>query len=158
MVAASPNDEIGDTHWYRPDFDQNLVREAEAAGAVYLDATTIDRVDFSARPSLSGTRQGEAVRIDASFVVDASGPRGFLASALNLDAPPLRWLPPTQAVYTHFENVSRWDAVTKSPYPPDDAALHHVFPGGWIWMLRFNNCITSAGAALTAYVAYGFGR
>src|SRR6266480_8066625 len=31
MVAASPHDEIGDTHWYRPDFDLNLVRAAEAA-------------------------------------------------------------------------------------------------------------------------------
>ena len=41
------------------------------------------------------------------------------------------------------------------PYPPDDAALHHVFPGGWIWVLRFNNGITSAGAALTDPVAAG---
>jgi FADH2 O2-dependent halogenase len=39
------------------------------------------------------------------------------------------------------------DSVTP-PYPPDDAALHHVFDGGWIWVLRFNNGITSAGAAL----------
>jgi FADH2 O2-dependent halogenase len=37
----------------------------------------------------------------------------------------------------------------------DDAALHHVFPGGWIWVLRFNNGITSAGAALTDPVAAG---
>jgi FADH2 O2-dependent halogenase len=40
-----------------------------------------------------------------------------------------------------------------TPYGPDDAALHHVFPGGWIWMLRFNNGITSAGAALTDELA-----
>ena len=33
------------------------------------------------------------------------------------------------------------------PYPVDDAAVHHVFPGGWIWVLRFNNGITSAGVA-----------
>ena len=26
-----PNDEVGDTHWYRPDFDLNLVREARNA-------------------------------------------------------------------------------------------------------------------------------
>ena len=32
LVAASPHDDIGDTHWYRPDFDHNLVREAERAG------------------------------------------------------------------------------------------------------------------------------
>ncbi len=35
----------------------------------------------------------------------------------------------------------------------DDAALHHVFDGGWMWMLRFNNGITSAGVALTDRVA-----
>src|SRR5436190_9893690 len=76
MVAASPNDEIGDTHWYRPDFDLNLVREAEAAGAIYLDQTSIDGVTFSGdRVRLDGVRNGEAVHVDASFLVDASGPR-----------------------------------------------------------------------------------
>ena len=153
MVAASPHDDIGDTHWYRPDFDQNLVREAEAAGAIYLDDTAIDRVAFDGDgATLDGTRLGQPVRISASFVVDASGPRGFLSRALDLDAPPLRWLPPTQGLYTHFENVTRWDVLRPDaarPYPADDAALHHVFPGGWIWMLRFANGITSAGAALT---------
>ena len=33
------------------------------------------------------------------------------------------------------------------PYPVDDAAMHHVFDGGWIWILPFNNGITSAGVA-----------
>jgi tetracycline 7-halogenase / FADH2 O2-dependent halogenase len=153
MVAASPHDEIGDTHWYRPDFDHNLVREAEAAGAIYLDETTIERVSLDGdRSMLEGTRLGQAVRVTSSFVVDASGPRGFLARALSLSTPPLRWLPPTQGLYTHFENVTRWDLLRPDaarPYPADDAALHHVFPGGWIWMLRFNNGITSAGAAFT---------
>src|SRR6478672_9686484 len=72
MVAASPNDDIGDTHWYRPDFDLNLVREAQTAGAAYLDETTIHRVEFTgSRASLEGTRGGESVRIDAAFLVDA---------------------------------------------------------------------------------------
>src|SRR5947207_1450609 len=100
MVAASPHDEIGDTHWYRPDFDLNLVRAAEVAGAIYLDETSLDRVDVSgSRVSLDGTRLGTAIHVDAGFLVDASGPSGFLASALNLAAP-LRWLPPTQGIYT----------------------------------------------------------
>ena len=43
LVAASPHDEIADTHWYRPDFDHALVREAQAAGAVYLDETRLER-------------------------------------------------------------------------------------------------------------------
>jgi FADH2 O2-dependent halogenase len=35
----------------------------------------------------------------------------------------------------------------------DDAAMHHVFDGGWIWVLRFNNGITSAGLAAAPALA-----
>jgi FADH2 O2-dependent halogenase len=40
-----------------------------------------------------------------------------------------------------------------SPYPVDDAAVHHVFNGGWVWVLRFNNGVTSAGIAATSATA-----
>jgi tetracycline 7-halogenase / FADH2 O2-dependent halogenase len=158
LVAASPRDEVGDTHWYRPDFDRALAHEAESEGTIYLDETRLERIrDDGTRAVLEGTRNGRSVRISAAFVVDASGPRGFLHRALGLDDTPLRWLPPTQGLYAHFEDVTRWDRLmppdVTPPYPPDDAALHHVFPGGWIWVLRFNNGITSAGAALTDPVA-----
>jgi FADH2 O2-dependent halogenase len=35
----------------------------------------------------------------------------------------------------------------------DDAALHHVFDGGWLWVLRFGNGVTSAGVALVDALA-----
>jgi FADH2 O2-dependent halogenase len=157
MVAASPFDEISDTHWYRPDFDHALVREAQAAGVNYLDETSlIDVDDAGSHVVLTGDRHGSPIRISSSFVVDGSGPRGFMHHVLGLNAAPLRWLPHTHGLYSHFEGVDRWDSLAPSegtPYRPDDAALHHVFPGGWIWMLRFNNGITSAGAALTHQLA-----
>jgi tetracycline 7-halogenase / FADH2 O2-dependent halogenase len=160
LVAASPHDGIADTHWYRPAFDQALAEEAQAAGAVYLDMTRLVAIRHEGdRTVLDGEREGRTVRINASFVIDASGPRGFLHRALQLGDAHHRWLPPTQGLFTHFEGVERWDRLRgqmgvrpssdPAPYPADDAALHHVFPGGWIWMLRFNNGLTSAGAALT---------
>ena len=157
LVAASPHDAVADMHWYRPDFDRALVEDAQAEGAVYLDSTRLDSVwrDGSAM-ILDGERDGRSIRIHARFVIDASGPRGFLHRALGLDEAPRRWLPPTQGLYTHFEHVDRWDRLRPAagtPYPVDDAAVHHVFPGGWIWVLRFNNGITSAGAALTPAIA-----
>src|SRR5207249_4125370 len=39
------------------------------------------------------------------------------------------------------------------PYPPEQAAVHHIFDGGWIWVLKFNNGVTSAGVAATEKVA-----
>jgi FADH2 O2-dependent halogenase len=153
LVAASPHDEIGDTHWYRPAFDHALVREAEASGAIYLDETTLHRVsEHASNIVLEGVRNGRSLHVSARFLIDASGPRGFLHRTLGLEEVRPRWLPHTHGLYSHFQNVERWDRLNPASEPPpyarDDAAVHHVFPGGWIWVLRFNNGITSAGAAL----------
>jgi tetracycline 7-halogenase / FADH2 O2-dependent halogenase len=162
LVAASPKDNVADTHWYRSDFDLALVEQAQAAGAIYLDELRLEKIrDTGSEMSMEGTRRERSVEITAQFVIDASGPRGFLANALGTGSAPLRWLPATQGVFTHFENVDLWENVAppdgSPPYPPDAAALHHVFPGGWIWVLRFNNGITSAGAALTDPLAASVG-
>ena len=110
LVAASPHDEIADTHWYRPDFDHALVQEAQAEGAVYLDSTRLDRLRREGdRTILEGERDGRPVRITARFVIDASGPRGFVQRALGLEEAPLPLAARTQGLYTHFEGVERWD-------------------------------------------------
>ncbi len=157
LVAASPHDEIADTHWYRPDVDHFLVREAEAEGATYLDETVLDGARFDDDFALlEGSGHGRRVQVAARFVVDASGPRGFLHRALSLPEAPLRFLPATQGLYSHFSDVERFDdhfPVAEPPYPVDDAAVHHVFPGGWIWVLRFGNGLTSAGVAATDALA-----
>jgi tetracycline 7-halogenase / FADH2 O2-dependent halogenase len=154
LVAASPHDGIADTHWYRPDFDHFLVREAQHLGVEYVDEVALGRPSWGGEEIvLAGERQGEALTIQARFVIDATGPRGFLHRALQLPEVALESLPATQGLYTHFTGVRRLADLTNfaapesPPYPIDDAAVHHVFEGGWIWVLRFNNGITSAGVA-----------
>ncbi len=158
LVAASPNDRIADTHWYRPDFDAFFVAEAQKLGVVFLDEVELWGVDAEPkRPVLQGRHRGEPLEIHADFIIDASGPRGFLHRALELPEVPLRNVPATQGLYSHFTGVKRWEELNRTaappPYPPDDAAMHHVFDGGWIWVLRFNNGVTSAGAALETKLA-----
>ena len=107
---------------------------------------------------LAGTRHGEPIEIAAEFVIDASGPRGFLHRALGLPEKTPANFPPTQGLFSHFENVGALPENFSSPgplppYPPEQAAGHHVFPGGWIWVLKFNNGLTSAGVAATDAVA-----
>ncbi len=59
----------------------------------------------------------------------------------------------TAALYSHFSGVRRLEETGsialqgELPYPVDDAAVHHVFDGGWIWVLQFCNGVTSAGIA-----------
>jgi FADH2 O2-dependent halogenase len=158
LVAASPHDGVADTHWYRPEFDHFLAREAQGLGAELLEETRFDRVSCSATSAeLSGERDGKPITLRARFVIDASGPRGFLHHALGLGEAPFSAMPRTQALYSHFGGVRRWDELHAStecpPYPVDDAAVHHVFDGGWIWVLRFNNGLTSAGVAATDALA-----
>lgn len=155
LVAASPRDEIADTHCYRPAFDHFLVREAQALGADYRDRCEVTAVALSpAGAALTCQRDGREKMVKARFVVDAGNhPRGVLARALGLAERPAPTMPATQALYAHFRGVRRLDAlpvtpeIAAAPYPADDAAVHHCFPGGWIWVLRFGHGITSAGVA-----------
>lgn len=164
LVAASPRDEIADTHWYRADFDHLLVREAQRLGVVYVDRVALKRFrEQRQQVTLEGERDGREVQVHAKFVFDATGPRGFLHRALGLAELELDDYPHTQGLYSHFSGVSRLDAGASSrvneppPYPIDDAAVHHVFDGGWIWVLQFNNGVTSAGIAATDEAAARFG-
>ena len=45
LVAASPCDELADTHWLRSDVDAWLVGEAVALGAEYLDECQVEGVE-----------------------------------------------------------------------------------------------------------------
>src|SRR5439155_24103393 len=136
LVAASPNDEVADTHWYRPDFDRFLAREAEEAGALYLDETEASVVSHGPEGfALAAERLGRREDFRAGFVIDASGPGGFLHRALSLPTARFPSLPETEGLYAHFEGVRRLDAMglfpdfDPPPYPVDDAALPHVFEG-----------------------------
>lgn len=166
-VAASPHDAIADTHWYRPDFDARFVEEARRAGADYVDEIELSPpFGGPGAWNLLGVQRGGARHFSAKYLVDASGPRGYLSRAWALeettDPGALGSGGATQALFTHFQGVARWESAATAarsgaPFPADDAALHHVFPGGWIWVLRFNQGITSAGCAVTSELAEELG-
>ena len=104
LVAASPHDEIADTHWYRPDFDHFLVREAERAGARYLDEVALStcastRADARARRATGADercRRPRAVRRStqrtARVPAPRARPRRAPAAMAAADAGPLHAL------------------------------------------------------------------
>src|SRR6202167_5685039 len=155
LVAASPHDDIADTHWYRADVDHFLVKEAQRLGVDYRDSVRIETLEFAEDgASIMGRAGEEGVHLLARLLIDATGPRGFLHRSLRLEESPLPGLPPTESLYSHFTGVTHTEtAGDVPPYPVDDAAVHHVFEGGWVWVLRFKNGVTSAGVAATRRVA-----
>jgi FADH2 O2-dependent halogenase len=119
-----------------------------------VDHAKLESVKFSAgEVELQGERQARGISIRARLLIDATGPRGFLHRTLSLKEIAFEHLPPTQTLFSHFTGVRRIAELNDAfldplpPYAPDAAALHHVFDGGWIWVLRFNNGVTSAGVA-----------
>ncbi|MBK8268053.1 MAG: tryptophan 7-halogenase [Planctomycetes bacterium] len=88
-------------------------------------------------------------------MVDATG-AGILSRTLDIphDLSGIRTC--SRTLYSHFEGVRPWRDIcttpaystTDHPFPIDDATLHHVFDGGWMWVIRFDNGITSAGLCL----------
>lgn len=159
MVGASPNENVADTHWYRPALDRRLVQFAQELGAEYVDETRLlSLLEEPDRIRLNGERGGKAVAFTADFLIDASGPRGFLHQALGLAEREVPGFPATQALFAHFRGVAPLPgefAPETPPFGQEDAAVHHLFDGGWIWVLRFNNGIASAGAVVAEPFASG---
>lgn len=145
LVAASPSDHIADTHWLRADVDHHFVREAIAAGVDYRDHVELTSAEFDRR----GVRL-DGQRVD--FVIDASGPGGFLARQLSIPSGLARTQTRSALVFSHFKDVRPMAEVVpglpEGPYPDDWAAMHHVIDGGWMYSLRFDNGVVSAGFAL----------
>ena len=154
LVAASPEDSLADTHWLRADVDDHFVREAVAEGVDYRDRTELTGIELTSNGArLTAQRAGEAFTIDTGFVVDASGPGGFLARKLDIPSALDRTDTRSAIVFSHFSGVTPiadlLPAFPPGPYPDDWAAVHHIIDEGWMYSLRFDDGVTSAGFMLT---------
>ena len=153
LVEASIAAEDADAHWFRPEFDQFLVQEAQQAGIPFFDQTDVSLATSEAPWRLTCRRHDETFEESADCLVDASGDGGFLARQLAIPVEPDRMRTRSRAVYAHFTGVAEWGPMFENlggnrrdhTFVCDDAALHHVVDGGWMYVLRFNNGVTSAG-------------
>ncbi len=154
LVAASPNDAIADSHWLRADVDDHFVRQAIAAGVDFRDRVELATASIDAKDMrLTGQRNGAGFELRAEFVIDASGAGGFLARQLAIPSGLKRTRTRYALVFSHFSGVRPMTDVIpglpEGPYPDDWAAVHHIIDGGWMYALRFDHGVTSAGFALT---------
>ena len=154
LVAASPDDAVSDSHWLRADVDHHFVREAVRAGVDYHERVRLTGVEALPREMrLTGDRDGVPIDVRASFVVDASGPGGFLARHLPIECAIDSVRTRSALVYGHFDNVRPMGELVPSlpagPYSDDWAAVHHLLDDGWMYALRFDHGATSAGVCLS---------
>jgi FADH2 O2-dependent halogenase len=154
LVEASPHAGVSDSHWVRADVDHHFVRQAIDAGVDYRDHVELTNAELGLGDvRLTGKREGAPFALRARFLIDASGPGGFLARQLSLPSGLERTASRSALVFSHFEGVHLAPDVIpdlpEGPYPDDWAAVHHLIDEGWMYSLRFDDGVTSAGFALT---------
>lgn len=165
LVAASVDDQNSDTQWYRCDVDQLFVQMVMDAGINYLDQTEIQSI--AKKPSgnwrIHADRNGDPVKLKAGFIIDSTGSPRFSNRFFGTSSSNSDFYTNTRAVYSHFENVPKWHSYLANhgfktgdyPYNPDHSALHHLLEPGWLWMLRFNTGLVSAGLVLDGQNSIG---
>ena len=158
LVTASATDAVADTHWYRSDVDAFLAEDVKSSGIPLMESTVLTELCSGRSWRLRGRNADGEFDASADFVIDATGPAGVLSRELSLKSSALGMTTNSRALFSHFRNVRPWEAefrqlggvADEHPFPCDAAAVHHVFDDGWMWQLRFDNGITSAGFVFDA--------
>ena len=129
-----------DTHVYRPDLDAWLTAFAVRYGATYRERTRVDDVALEA----DGVRlQAGETTFRARFLADGSGHRSLVATKLGLRKE-VDLGTDSRSIFTHMVGVKGLgEALAGGPCPlpsdPDQGTLHHLFDGGWFWVIPFDN-------------------
>jgi FADH2 O2-dependent halogenase len=144
-----------DVHVLRADTDAFLVSRFPAYGVDYFDKTEV--VDYETGTSgvaltVKGP-DGQTRKIAGRLVVDASGHASHFAKKYALRDPEPRLHTNTRTIFGHFADVPSLEDTIGSPNPAfrfkrHGGTQHHCFEGGWIWVIPFDNGITSVGLQL----------
>jgi FADH2 O2-dependent halogenase len=138
----TPRANYTDNHFFRQDVDAFMLSTAVKYGATVKQRTKVVDVDIDDEGVTIIPDSGDPYR--ARFVVDASGFRSPLAQKLELRQKPTRLRHHSRSVFTHMLDVLPYEktvpkGIHGNPSPWSQGTLHHIFPGGWLWVIPFDN-------------------
>jgi len=142
LQAVIPRQPHGhELHLYRQDVDSYLTSCAVKYGATVLQNTPVTEIALATDQVTLTTARGEIYR--AAYVVDAGGYKSLIADQFQLRDHDLRTH--SRGLFTHMIGVPDFHQVGASrreygiPYRVAEGTLHHIFHGGWLWVIPFNN-------------------
>ncbi|NJN17502.1 MAG: NAD(P)-binding protein [Oscillochloris sp.] len=128
-------------HIFRQDSDYLMTTTAIAYGATVLQNTPVKSIAVEAGGVTIETVRGE--QYQAAYLVDAGGFRSLLADKFGWRSRELQ--AHSRTIFTHMLNVPCYNSVGATreqygvPFRFSEGTLHHVFHGGWLWVIPFNN-------------------
>ena len=158
QLVIPPFREGYEAHLFRQDIDSFLTYTAVRYGATVKYRTSVNNVEIDGSGVRLGTAAGEEFR--ARYVVDASGSFGVLSRALNLRDNPPRLKLNTRCLFTHMIDVKEYDdlvlpnGVPRYPERWYNGTCHHIFDGGWLWVIPFNNRKGSTNQLVSVGLSY----
>lgn len=142
LQAVIPRMPYGhEIHIQRQDSDYFLTSVAVSYGATVLQNTLIQ--DIQIRPDQVDITSSKGQTFQADYIIDAGGMKSLLANKLG-------WrhrecLTHSRAIFTHMVDVPCFNSAGLSreafghPFRLSEGTLHHIFKGGWLWVIPFNN-------------------
>lgn len=128
---------------WRPQFDQILLDNCRKHGVAVMEGVHVNRVIFKSDRAV-GVRfkdaSGVEGRIDAKYVVDASGQSGLIGRSLRLRKPEPDFR--NLAIYGYFRDMARL------PAPDENNIFIEAFEQGWAWNIPLHNARTSVGVVM----------
>ncbi len=130
------------SHLFRQEVDQYMANVAVKYGVKLLEKIKI--LDFNINSEGVQVYLEAGKKLTANYLVDASGYNSILSRKLNLREVPTRLKTQSRSIFTHMVDVKRYDDCITNSKNKDglfwyQGTLHHIFDGGWMWVIPFNN-------------------
>ncbi|GAA0458574.1 halogenase [Actinoplanes capillaceus] len=132
-----------DSHLFRQDTDAFLAAISVKYGATFHSQTRVSEIKFRDDGVELVSQSGQTYH--AKVLIDASGMRSIISDQLGMRDEVPRFRTDTRAIYTHMMGVQSADLLLDSRgrrnliSPLGQATMHHIFDGGWMWVIPFNN-------------------
>jgi tetracycline 7-halogenase / FADH2 O2-dependent halogenase len=129
-----------ESHYYRQDVDAYLMHAAIRYGCSVRQKTSV--VDYEADEQGVAVTTASGERLTARYMIDCGGPRAPLATKFGHREEPCRFKTHSRTLYTHMIGVRPFDDIFKAKgqrWRWHEGTLHHMFEGGWLWVIPFNN-------------------
>lgn len=131
------------SHLFRQETDEYMIKVALNYGVKLLENTNVIGLKIDTNTVEVKIDSGE--QFTADYLVDASGYNSPVSRQFDLRENPTRFKTHSRTIFTHMTGVKDYDDCIESQRNNQDnlswheGTLHHVFDGGWMWMIPFNN-------------------